>query len=503
MTLVVAKKLKDNKFIIVGDTKLTYDPDYKDYKNSINNANPKYGVIKTVIINSQLCISEAGDTLVAEEAMREIGDGHISKKEVLDILMKYHLESDHEAEFIACFGNPHFEMYSFKNGKRELVQNAWIGSYDGFNKFQYYKNNTEEARKVKLGNVLSILSMIPMPDYFRSNERDVYSSMLLGLDAVIAIPDIEEVGGFAMPIIYQANSFAYQPYVQNYRQPLNIEKEVPEIGKWTTIGFGDAHDGGYSINLASSRKAQVAIYFVQGNLGIIYNRENLGLLYPTFYPNMDEIDFFKEVEKNEDLTFAVSLRHNPGNYFLNGVNKFYAKKYDEAIKMIDQGVKVFSKTWGGKAGEEYMSLGSFYEKTGTKVNFSRFKLEQVNNLKKAFNIRGLAYKELGSFNEALFNFNQSLEIDTNYSDGLLNKAECLYRTGLYEDGVKVMTQGIDLNLEPKHLFYHNRGLMYLSFNNLEQAESDFKNALLANKDYYESFRGIMEINRRRELQSRS
>jgi hypothetical protein len=83
MSLIVARK-DGSSLAVVSDTKLTYPDETRTQKT-----NPADGIVKTIILNSNLCISFAGEIDIAEKAFRNFGN-ITSMENVLDLLARYH-----------------------------------------------------------------------------------------------------------------------------------------------------------------------------------------------------------------------------------------------------------------------------------------------------------------------------------------------------------------------------------------------------------------------------
>lgn len=283
MTLIVARKYKNN-FIIVGDTKIT-DPFFD--KN-----NPKDGLIKSVIINSQLCISISGNIIFGEEALQEIVDG-MQKENIIERLKYFHEKSENKTSFLVCFGNPYFEMIIIKDGIIENGQNGWIGSFPAFKKFQNHFHSQKKEIETTRGTFFEIALL---PDEFDEKGTKEYSSMFSSMNAVIEDSEIPEVGGFIIPIVYEKNRFEYMGYCHTYRKTIDIAAESSNQ-EWTTIKLLGAEEGSYCVNFSGSLFSRTALYFPLGQFGILYERHLNKLLSPEIIPNIDEIDFADYIKK--------------------------------------------------------------------------------------------------------------------------------------------------------------------------------------------------------------
>jgi tetratricopeptide (TPR) repeat protein len=478
MSLIVARKYKDN-FIIIGDTKIT--------NPSIEKNNPIDGLIKSVIVNPQLCISVAGMPGFGNEALKEIGTGK-PKEKVIEILESYHSKSDAGTQFLICFGNPDFELVSIKDGTTENLQNGWIGSHPAFEKFQYYFHTPKEVEKIF--KELTTFKIQRLPDEFDEEGRNIYSLMLGGMNGVIEDSEINEVGGFSIPIIYEKNRFEYMGYGHVYRKPIDFDAEFPD-GKGGTINFGGAEDGSYTINISNSTKAKIAIHFYQGDLGITYKRDDLGLLYPKLHPKMDEIDFSDKIKEEDDIALSFHIQHGLGNFAKKGIEKLKEHKFNDAINYFNRGIRIASRTWeepqNGK--NEYENLSDFIKEKGE----AKIRMEDANNLKLAFFHRGVCFKKLSNFEKAYLDFKQSCSIDGDYLPALIEKGIAEFQLNKPNEAINTMTEC--LNKNPNEVCYHNRGYFYLRTGSIDSAESDFKMALSINPQYQNSIIGLNEIER--------
>lgn len=331
MSLIVVRKA-ENQLCIVSDTKLSYpDAEIKGLKNQ-----PGEGVVKSVIVNANICISFAGEMHYAAQAITEINSDH-SIDQIIECLTRYHIASAHKTEFILCYGNPNLTIYKFKNNEYGPVASAWIGDQRAFNQFQENMNGDAKTKQEKEKRPTKkqdstfpatnkpVFSVEAMNLSMEASIPKYFSKMSAAMDQVIEDGNIDSVGGFKVNVIYK-EKFYYNIYTKMYRGQFAI------VGQGShTIGHGGADEGGYSLNFfgASNDYKSLAIHLRQAKLGIVYNRENNGLLFPRLY-KMDEVDFIDLVKEQYQLRAVFSTQ-------------------DRAIKFIGEGRQAFAQNDFAKA----------------------------------------------------------------------------------------------------------------------------------------------------------
>ena len=130
MSLIVARK-EGNQLCIVSDTKLTYPAhETRNHKTS-----PEEGVIKTVILNSQLAVAFAGDIDFAEKALQQI-NGSIQLPAILHILKQHHDASCQQTDFVVCQVDPDPVIYKIANGQCSEEEFAGLGDLKAYGHFQ-------------------------------------------------------------------------------------------------------------------------------------------------------------------------------------------------------------------------------------------------------------------------------------------------------------------------------------------------------------------------------
>lgn len=373
MSLIVAK-VEGNSILIVSDTKLSYSNDGEEEAQR-QKVKPNEGVIKTTIINSNVCVSFAGNVDEAEKAIKDIEPSN-TIDQIQNILYKSHRDSLGEVDYIIALGLPIPKIIVIKNGKVEESLYSWIGNKDGYERFQKYmlgkvkSDRPETSFKVEL----SI-----------EKKPDIFDNLINSMDRVIEDSDIKGIAGFRVSVIFEEGKFIYRPYLHSYSGTPTIEITMPPGVRSVTFPMpihGSNASGGYTINFFRSKENtnNVGIHLLQGNLGIIYKREDNGLLKPTVYTNIDEIDFCEFTEVNFNISPMGITQSRERKYFDKANSHFENNQFKEAIE--------------------------FYDKTLPLAD-SRLKAE-------VFYRKGVAYFNLRNLQDAMINFQSAININSDY-----------------------------------------------------------------------------------------
>ena len=306
MSLVVAGYERGN-LVIVSDTKLRYSYDLPgSLKNHVNAGVVEGGVIKLVVVNENICIGFAGDVDNAERAIREIQQD-TSLDDVKRILLRYNQIAYRKTDFILCTNNDGQCIYQFKKGNFELVKQAWIGDIDAFERFQ--RSRIDEQKGISSA-----------------------------LDEVINDGTIMTVGGFNVSVCNNHGKFTFGFY-------MNVSREAMAItltkGKPFLINHGTAQKGSYTLNFigSSADYNHVAFHIKQGNFGIIYSRNDNGLLRPRICKDIDEVDFHDYIRSEFRIVPSILTQIKFDKYFYNAMSLFNKKQFEKAIMLFDRAIK--------------------------------------------------------------------------------------------------------------------------------------------------------------------
>ncbi len=320
MSLVVVRK-HENDMFIVSDTKLTYTPlDNRHYRNS-----PEDGVLKTLLLSSQLAISFAGDVEYARQAITEIGSDQ-SIDRVIEILKSHHLKSSNDTEFILCGFNPQPLIHQFKNGENEAATSAWIGDSSAFEVFQ--KSYLSDPEKKVAANKITVT--------VEAENQSVFEKMSTAMDDVINDSNIKSVGGFKIEVASSHASFRYRTYMAMFISPhtITLQANVPHF-----ITHQSPQKGGYTVNLYGSSPdfQHIGLHIKQGNFVIIYRRISFGLPEPQLFADIDEIDFQDEILPTYGILPAFCTQDRFTKYRETGLKYFSEQKYLDAANWFDKG----------------------------------------------------------------------------------------------------------------------------------------------------------------------
>ncbi|WPU91718.1 hypothetical protein SNE25_20580 [Mucilaginibacter sabulilitoris] len=328
MSLIVTRK-ENGVIYIVSDTKLTA-PDGQDF-NKGQHYQQEENVLKATILNSHHCVSFAGNIQYAESAIKSL-TGDQTDETILDILRLSHLASNQETEYtLASMLNTKAGIYEIKNGTVSKVEASWIGSQKAFGKFQ--SNMLGQNLNHKRQNFMSIT---------KAASGNLMQKMTDAMDDVIQDEDIPEVAGFKIKIFFDGNRFIYDGYIDSYFASQQLNFQVPDSANsfGMPITHGTAAQGAYTINFFLSRDNYnyVGLHVKQGNFGILYCRNDNGLLHPELLAKTDEIDFWDQVKKFGVTPFGTT-QDAFQKFGIAGKDFYDQKNYLAAINSFTKGIE--------------------------------------------------------------------------------------------------------------------------------------------------------------------
>lgn len=479
MSLIVARKYNNN-LIIVSDTKLTYD-DHKE-RNS-----PKEGTIKVIILSSKIAICYAGKVCFAELALKEIAE-KTDVSIIESILLKYHNESKQETDFLLAFAAENLVLVEIKNGTSLRNDNCWIGTIEGFNKYQsiFLSENNNKPQELEV----TTIKIVRMPDTDDNSFRKTFSKMYDAMLGVIEGHEVKDVGGFIIPLIFENDEFHYSNYTQVFRKPIDVDLEMPD-GKPTNINFSSVEDGAYIVNFFGGKTKELAIHFPHGNIGVHYTRKENGLLNPKVYTEMDEIDFTEFLESHSTVKFGISMFKEAGNYALKAEKEFNEGRYDAALRRVNQAINQASKSWGPEPDHNasFNSLQECLDAKG-KIEISHEHLETLENI---FILKGEIFFVLGDFNKAILSFREAITLKENSFEGLRLKGMAQANLGRFQDALETLTECVKHHENAE--IYYSRGVVYYHKGDYISAKKDFEMALVIDNKHVKSKQALHDTNR--------
>ena len=349
MSLIVARK-NGPHIHIVSDTKLSF-PEEKFPEKKL--AAPSDGVIKTTILNSQVCIAFAGEYEAAEEAIKVCRQYDFLVSNIKEHLLGVNKSTSGKTEFIVCIGFPEYAIYAIKNLQISKADFAWIGSQTAFSIFQ------EKALEPRT-----------KPTTFDSILDDA-------MEHVLKSGHAPEVNGFRISVSNQGNGFHFKNYIATNMPSRTYSVKGNQA--FVLDIYGTAEEGGYSVALFENggRIDMVPIHVRQGEFGVLYEIRNGGLLWPKVIPNVDEHEFNDILKSQFDILPQVAF---------SSLQKSYLRRGDKCM-----------------ANGDFSGAIAFYD-LGLKENETALKLHLLFN-------KGFALLKMDRVNEACVEFDKAVKID--------------------------------------------------------------------------------------------
>ena len=104
----------------------------------------------------------------------------------------------------------------------------------------------------------------------------------------------------------------------------------------------------------------------------------------------------------------------------------------------------------------------------------------------AYNNRGLAYMDLGQYNQAIEDFNQAILLEPNAGKNFYNRGSAYYKLLEYTKSIEDLTRAISLSPDVSDT-YNNRGLAYVGLGQLNHAFDDYSQAINLKSNSAEPF----------------
>lgn len=305
MTLVVAR-LEREKAHVFSDTKLSYGNGQEiPYLN---------GMIKTIIVQMEVCISFAGDVEEAKKALLHImTEKFNSVIEILDYLIKVHTDSNFNVEFGIISNidrNP--VLFCIKDGKLgTYLSNFWLG--EGYDQYQKYYHQDDENVEVK-------------------------HRMRMAMEKVIHDGNKKSIGGFLISVSTDHDSYSFTDSngtrpISGFSYDLFFSYNISNVktiqnmkkGEWYDIKPADQNnfmaDSVSTFKSISPGYPGVAFYYRQAMSGFIFcpnlqiklnNNEDIFKLIKI--ENIDAKVFCTEVKDSYDIDLTGFIDNGDGSF---------------------------------------------------------------------------------------------------------------------------------------------------------------------------------------------
>lgn len=412
MSLIVAHSF-GKAIYIVSDTKLTHA-----YGGKIP---PTEGVLKSTILSPNICVSFAGQDGFADEALQSYSSGS-HKLEHFDQIVSHFLEWHRKAErltdFIIAFGSPYYSLVEIKEGVGREVTNSWIGDQSAFEKFQQHYHQHITPSKPPLGVAALKCTYVPEGD-----ESDTlrYNQLLESMKAVVADSEIRNVGDFAIAVGYDKHRFRYIDYVDVLTHQIDFDLLPQEKDGWAAIPFGTTEQGGYAFNFMSAidENSLAAMFFLQGNVGLVFKSSNGGLLRPlSAIKEISPLDFVEKVQAEHGVHLGCMFV-GAHSYRQRAWLRLNAGELGAALEDCEKGIEMEPLSPDG-----HRLRGLIFSRMGEvdKAITDFTKAIIIAPDAATYNNRGLAYRNKGLIEQAISDYTRAIEIYPRYATGFKNRS---------------------------------------------------------------------------------
>lgn len=100
--------------------------------------------------------------------------------------------------------------------------------------------------------------------------------------------------------------------------------------------------------------------------------------------------------------------------------------------------------------------------------------------------KGNSHMGIGEYDQALIAYDKTLEIDPNYKKAYVNRSKVMYQQGNYDGSIADLNKGLELGARNKEKLHLELGNAYLQLNKLDEALSNYNDALKINGNYYKA-----------------
>ena len=172
---------------------------------------------------------------------------------------------------------------------------------------------------------------------------------------------------------------------------------------------------------------------------------------------------------------------NPEGYFNLGEALVAGEKFEEAVKIYSDGLKLAPNDTEALTGlgDIYFEMGRFFIKNedyDMAINALSKAIELGPNYPLLYDKRGIAFGHKEQYDMALADFNTAILIDPDFTGAYCNRGLSYYGQGMYVKAILDFNTAIELKPDVA-LFYSNRGLAYSELEKHSEALMDFDKAI--------------------------
>lgn len=229
---------------VISDTKIGIDQNAKGWESQQMKSNIEtLGIIKCMILNPHLLLAFAGNNIMyANNLVGRLKEKAYTINEMIqwayDILLQ---AEENGIEFIICYFDKKEQIIvSIKDKKEpEILPFAWIGSVDTF----------KEYRR---------LMMEEKEQFLQKREKNIINAIQNGVDDSVGGVIVTVKANKSRPIFRYVETFVCNPINQWIKSTENII-------------LSDGPENGYYTYQIYESEQNVALYFLEGEFGIIYS----------------------------------------------------------------------------------------------------------------------------------------------------------------------------------------------------------------------------------------
>lgn len=162
------------------------------------------------------------------------------------------------------------------------------------------------------------------------------------------------------------------------------------------------------------------------------------------------------------------------------------KYLDKSLELEDEGYSYYLRGLAYKNLQKYEEALRDYEEA----------IKLIPNDAKVYNNKGVVLEKLRKFEEAKTAYKKALEINPEHETANNNLGELYDRFGEHEKALPYYTK--QLELEKHDYYYINRAWCYIELNELDKAEEDFKAAIEVNENNGYAYNGLGALRKMRK-----
>ena len=172
------------------------------------------------------------------------------------------------------------------------------------------------------------------------------------------------------------------------------------------------------------------------------------ILGKTYESNNKMIEARKYYEKAYKLD-STSSRIN----YDFGIFEFKSKNYDKSLSYLSNVIKIENDNGMLSIAEGYIGDCYYNQKNYTEAIKHYTNGINYKPRKNLYNSRGRSFAEMKDFSTAIKDYNQSIIMDSNFTDAYHNRASAYYNLKNYDSAISDYKKTLELDPERKNIYY--------------------------------------------------